>query len=284
MLPTFDPMSGLADYAFDPWSAFPSADVNGMPNNNPFGVWPTNPDTIGLAQPALTAASSGTQSEIDEIPGMEDIFEPGMPSIQEDAGSFEFDGQPSNSPPSNRRSLPPNFFASADVGMNGWNNEWQTQMSAFNNVTNEPKLLDNAPSATFDNAWQMTVFPAITDNPNRSALGLASRPVPQQTTSASTPTDDLMRSLFPEMDFSNDNMASNPSPQTSGSGKTPAFPSQMQMDDAYAVPFDNYQDNDEFTPQPWGDGSMIVPNDQFPSPFAFDQDFSSQDYSPSYTS
>lgn len=60
-----EPMSGMTDTSFDPWSALPSGDSASMPNNNPFGVWPSQADITGMSQPALTAASSGTQSEID---------------------------------------------------------------------------------------------------------------------------------------------------------------------------------------------------------------------------
>ncbi|KAK0814464.1 hypothetical protein LTS02_007826 [Friedmanniomyces endolithicus] len=146
-------MSGATDHAYDPWSAMPSADSLNMPNNNPFGVWPTNPNPSGVEQPALTAASSNTQSEIDEVSRMDDMFGFTMPSIQEDTGSLNLDGlQGPGSPQSNRRSLPANFFTSTQA-----NSEWL--MGFDGNMENEPKSFDGA-GAPNDAVFQQ-LFPDL---------------------------------------------------------------------------------------------------------------------------
>ena len=157
-LQQMDPMSALADNFFDPWSAFPSGDSQTMPNNNPFGVWATAHDLTGINQPALTAASSGTQSEADEIPAMEDVFEPGMPSIQEDPSRNGL--IPDNSNQVNRRSLPPNFFGNADFAMSAFNNSninWPAQCDVYNNTNDKTKSVDMQQSPMYDNSWQMPI-------------------------------------------------------------------------------------------------------------------------------
>ncbi|KAK6439016.1 hypothetical protein LTR95_004781 [Oleoguttula sp. CCFEE 5521] len=280
MFPPLEPLSSMSDYTFDPWSAFPSADGQLVPNNNPFGVWPTA--TPDAAQPALTAASSGTQSEIDEAPMMED-FEPGMPSIQEDDGTFDFDGLPSNSPSINRRSLPATFFGNADIDLPDLNNEWQNVAGPANSATDTSKAMDGM--TALDGAWQIPAFAdktIVTPDSGDDAFTTytSGRETARSVGSVNTPNDDLMRSLFPEMDFTSTvNMQSM---SMAAATKSPAFMSQLT---STAAPdsFDTFPETDEFTSQPWTDGSVNIPNDPFPSSYAFDQDFPRQDYSPSWT-
>ncbi|KAF2485458.1 hypothetical protein BDY17DRAFT_242970, partial [Neohortaea acidophila] len=108
-----DTIAGTNDSSFDPWSNFPSADSGVMPNNNPFGVWPTQHDSTSISQPTLTSASSTTQSEVDELPSMDD-YGYHMPSIQEDSNSDTVNAATESSPQTNRRSLPPGFFGNAE--------------------------------------------------------------------------------------------------------------------------------------------------------------------------
>ncbi|OQN98344.1 hypothetical protein B0A48_15611 [Cryoendolithus antarcticus] len=280
MFPPLEPLSSMSDYTFDPWSAFPSADGQLVPNNNPFGVWPTTaPD---LAQPALTAASSGTQSEVDEVPMMED-FEPGMPSIQEDDGTFDFDGLPTNSPSLNRRSLPANFFGNADFDLPDMSNEWQDSVGPANSTAESSKAVDGI--MALDGAWQIPAFAdntIVTPDSGDDAFTTytSGRETARSVRSVNTPNDDLMRSLFPEMDFTS--TVNTQSVTMSEATKSSAFLSQFSSADA-PNSFDAFPDADDFTSQPWTDGSINVPNDRFTSSYAFDQDFSSQDYSPSWT-
>lgn len=180
--PPFDNMDTLLESPFDDWP--PLEDISaGMPNNNPFGAWPTNAET-GLAQPALTAASSGTQSEIDEIPILEDVYTHGMPSIAE--VNFDLD---TGSPQTNRRSLPPGFFGNIDFS-SPTTDEWQAQMQD-NEMNNKP-----SPAMMFTDPWQSNLqVPA----PNSTTFN-AGRPMARSVGPANAPSGDIIKQLFPDMD------------------------------------------------------------------------------------
>jgi hypothetical protein len=277
---TVDPMSSVADNFFDPWSALPSGDSQVLPNNNPFGVWPTAHDLSGVNQPALTAASSGTQSEADEIPIMEDVFEPGMPSIQEDVSNPIRDGlMPDNNNQVNRRSLPPNFFGNADFAMTAFNtNNWPTQFDTYNNTTDKLKNMDMQQSSMFDNAWQMPVSQPMQDVPLNSMGGLPVSTAPSipQSSGSATPPDDIMRSLFPEMDFDNDTFGAENAYKQASQTSAPSIGSGVDLG--------ALSDQDMgFATQAWTDGSLSVPNDPFTSPYAFPDDFASQNYTSGWT-
>jgi hypothetical protein len=277
---TVDPMSSVADNFFDPWSALPTGDSQLLPNNNPFGVWPTAHDLSGVNQPALTAASSGTQSEADEIPIMEDVFEPGMPSIQEDISNPSRNSlMPDNTNQVNRRSLPPNFFGNADFAMTAFNtNNWPTQFDAYNNTTDKLKTMDTQQSSMFDNAWQMPVSQPMHDAPlnNMGGLPVSTAPSIPQSSGSATPPDDIMRSLFPEMDFDNDTFGAESAYKQANQTSAPSIGSGVDLG--------ALSDQDMgFATQSWTDGSLSVPNDPFTSPYAFPDDFASQNYTSGWT-
>lgn len=274
-----DPMSSLPDNYFDPWSALPSGDSQSIPNNNPFGVWPTQHDVSGLTQPALTAASSGTQSEVDEVPVMEDVFGSGMPSIQEDVSNPNGNGMMSgNSNQINRHSLPPNFFSNTDFAMSGFNNDWAAQFNnPYDNMNETMKSSDMAQPTMFDTAWQVPVSQPTTAAPTRSMGGLPfdsnAKSIPQSAGTA-TPSEDIMRSLFPGMDFDNDNNFAGGDSTFKQNAQTAAPSVTNGMD------MGNLSDQDmAFATQSWNDGSLSVPNDTFASPYAFPDEFTSQGYS-----
>jgi len=217
--PTFDPMSGV-DGSFDPWSNLPSGESISMPNNNPFGVWPTNNDSGNLVQPALTAASSGTQSEIeDEIPPMDDVYGFGMPSIQEDAGNFNFNEfNAPGSPQANRRSLPPNFLSSVFKSSDAMvpapdGGDWQPSNMDFTDMNEwKPKQYDNNQAMSFDNSWQMP----SSNNVAQRALGglpITGRPSSHSIGHTSAPNDELIQQLFPGIDFDGTTFGFSTSPQ-----------------------------------------------------------------------
>lgn len=278
-----EPSSGMADSSFDPWSSLPSGDsATGMPNNNPFGVWPSNNDFMGTAQPALTAASSGTQSEIDEIPLTDEMCAFGMPSIQEDnPGNFDFSSAPNaNSPQSNRRSLPPNFFSASDIMMPNATGDWQ--QSQFDNL-NPPdeafqKTFDTFPPANFDDIWQAPAFPPTTDLPHRQANGVAGagRPTSQSVGQSGTPPDELIRQLFPDIEPNGSLFNLTGSPQDFNAGDEKG----AYSGNATSAPMDFGQmdDDDGFTTQAWTDGSMSMPNEPFSPSYEVDQVFSGIDY------
>jgi hypothetical protein len=270
-LQQMDPMSALADNFFDPWSAFPSGDSQTMPNNNPFGVWATTHDLTGMNQPALTAASSGTQSEADEIPAMEDVFEPGMPSIQEDVSNPNDSLQPGNPSQGNRRSLPPGFFGNTDFAMSAFNN-WPPQSNAYDNMSDKTKTADLQTTSMFDDAWQMPVSQPEMPLQTMGGLPMSSnaRSIPQST-GTSTPPDDIMRTLFPEMDFDNDAFVADNTYKQASQSSAPSLTSGVDLG--------AMSDHEVgFAAQSWTDGSLSVPNDPFTSPYAFPTDFSNQGY------
>ena len=277
-----EPMSSITDNFFDPWSAYPTGDSQTMPNNNPFGVWPTSHDLSGVNQPALTAASSGTQSEADEIPIMEDVFEPGMPSIQEDVSNSGRNGSmPDVGNQVNRHSLPPNFFGNADFAMAGFNNgsnNWPTQFEAYNNNDDKMKTMDLQQSPVYDTNWQMPISQSTQPAPLLSMGGLpiSNAPSIPQSSGSTTPPDDIMRVLFPEMDFDNDTFGADNAYKQANPTSAPSISSGIDLG--------ALSDQDMgFAAQSWTDGSLSVPNDPFTSPYAYPDDFTSQNYSSGWT-
>lgn len=268
--PSFEPVSGMTDSSFDPWSTYPSAD-SVMPNNNPFGVWPTSTEGVHLAQPALTVASSGTTSEIDEIPPMEDTFDFIMPSIQEDMTEF----QTNSSPRTNRRSLPPDMFGNIDFVPSAAGTEWQNFTSAASSSNlgkgQTPQIRS---STSFDQTWQTTgARPLMTVAQHQlGGLPKVARPQSRSVGPYSAPPDDIMSQLFPEIDVSGTMFASSNS-QTSNAGDL----SGPTMD------FGSMDETMGFTTQPWSDGSLSIPIDMITSPYAPDQDYSTPDFTANWT-
>lgn len=274
--PPLDPMSGMADASYDPWSAFPSADSSNIPNNNPFGVWATTFDFSNTAQPALTAASSGTQSEIDELPTVDELCGYTMPSIQEDMGNFSDDmvGGDSNS---NRRSLPPNFFGNTDFTMPDLANEWRTPVNGLPDTDDgKPKSLVDDQALCLPEAWNTPTMPSMTSIAQRPAMPTSNpgRPQSYSVGAGSAPNDDMIRQLFPEFDFENAMLEGN-----SPTAMDPSSAKKMGgMTMNTSVDVGPMGETTAFTTQPWSDGSLSVPADNFTNPYTLDQDFSSQDY------
>lgn len=278
--PSYDNMSGATDNTFD-WSAAPSADPSGMPNNNYFGVWPTSSDNSNMGQPALTAASSGTTSEIDEMPQMEDAYGVVMPSIQEDV-DFDLINLPSgNSPQANRRSLPPGFFGNLDQMMPGMYPEFQTSVDNVDTTAeNKPRDQQSNLSSSFDETWQMPArqLPAM----SQRALGglpAGNRLQSRSLGPADAPGDEIIRQLFPDIDINSTNtFRPTSSPQMDFSLSKITTGPQMSAITSSPVDFSPMDADVGFTSQGFSDGSMTIPNDTFGSPYEIDQDFSSQDF------
>ncbi|KAK5166926.1 uncharacterized protein LTR77_007655 [Saxophila tyrrhenica] len=262
--PSYDGMSAMSNDSFEPFPSYIPASMTALPNNNPFDVWPTPTDNPNLAQPALTAASSGTTSEIDELPHMDEY----MPSIQEDLTAFDFANMGAgNTPELNRRSLPPGFFGNNDFALASMGNEWQGPMQD----TSKAPMPLNRQTTSLNQGWP---FPNLGSMPDASHRPLAhgvpatSRPQSRSLGPTSAPDDDILKQLFPDIDesgnyFSNSQMTNLPSslPQDFG-----------PVDEASTA----------FTTQPWSDGSLSIPNDvlaggcdlerEFPGPeFAWGQ-------------
>ena len=285
--PSFDLMSGVSNDSFDPWSALPSGDSTGIPNNNPFSAWPTSNDGTNIAQPALTAASSGTTSEIDEVPQMDEMYGFTMPSIQEDAVDFNLMNMPSgNSPQSNRRSLPPNMFGNVDINMMGLPPEWQTPVDSFNATgENKTRGQQNASSTGFDETWQMPNLRPITSVPQRALGGLpaASRPQSRSVGPASAPNDDVMKQLFPELDINGSMFGPTSSPQINMSNDKTMNEVRSSSATSAPIDFGPMDTSVGFTSQPWSDGSLSVPNDDFTTSYDLDQHFSNPDFSANWS-
>lgn len=256
MFPAFEPMSDMIEASFDPWSAYPSAES--MPNNNPFGAWPTTVDHSGITQPALTAASSGTQSEIDEIPAMEDLYGFSMPSIQEDIGTFDFESPPNDPSAGNRRSLPPGFFGNADFTLPPHvNNVWQTPVES----------IQDSDEGKFPEAWSTPTMSTMTSIPDRQSATTPNmgRPQSHSIGPGSVPNDDLIRQLFPDMFDSADGNTSTVDPGSEAK--------RMDMSGLSVSTSNPMDDGMDFTSQSWSDGSMTVPNDDFASQYDLEQDY-----------
>ncbi|KAI6888758.1 hypothetical protein KC363_g3224 [Hortaea werneckii] len=259
-----EPLSGIADQAFDPWSNMPSGDGSLMPTDNYFGAWPTGTDNVGLSQPALTAASSGTQSEIDEISGVDDMYGFGMPSIQEDMSSTNFLGASgADSPQSNRRSLPPDFLSV----LPGTGSEWQPNESGFaaSTAQTERKEAPGSQIMNFDNnMWQMPPLLPATELPYRQAnfQSTMSQPFSQGFNAASRSGPDPFEELFPGMDCSGTGYSS-----LNNSQDLDSF-SKSVPSNATSAPINFPPSNaNGFNSQPWTDGPMSVPNNPFASPY-----------------
>ena len=290
---SLDPMSGAVDSAFDPWSAYPSADSAAMPNNNPFGVWPSSTDNMNVAQPALTVASSGTTSEIDEMPPMEEVYDFPMPSIQEDSGFNLANMSTGNSPQFNRRSLPPGFFGNTDFGMTGVGNDWPTPTAGFNNFVAENKssVPPSSQSASFDESWPMTSGRQITSVPQRAIGGMqTSRPQSRSVGSVgpgSAPNDDLIKQLFPELDINGSMFGPSNSPEmnmtvSKGMNSMPTSnPTSAPID--FGGPMDT-SSSYATTTQPWSDGSLSIPNDDLPTSYDdLDEDFPNPNFNANWS-
>jgi len=271
--PIFDPMSGV-DNSYDPWSTFPSSDSLVFPNNNPFGAWATTFDASALAQPALTAGSSCTQSDIDEIPPTDEIYQCAMPSIAED----DLNDASAEGNNGNRRSLPPNFFGNTDFTAafpNNWQplengseqnldaNKVKSPMQTFNSISNE-----SWSTPTMNNAVHRGMVP--TGRPQSHSIG-----------PGSAPNDDIIKQLFPDIDVAT-TFGSVPSPGDMAfmaMKRFGGFPSDDRMPSSAEYIMD---ESAAFTTQPWTDGTMPITNDVFTHAYNLDQDFSTPDFSSSW--
>lgn len=276
---TFDPMSGLTDSSFDPWSSMPSSDSTGMPSNNPFGVWPTMADHNSISQPALTVASSGTQSEVDEIPLMEDLHGYPMPSIQEDLDNDTVNFGSGNSPQLNRRSLPPGFFGNVDFGNSGPTSDWQ---GSLRDITAAQKQMQYNTPTNFDDFWQMSPTQMSSSVPQRAIGNLPFSPRPQSRSvgSSNIPNDEIIKQLFPDLDLNSSMFGSTGSPQMnmdrSMGGVSKSSITSAPMD------FGPMDESIGFTSQGWSDNSISVPNDTFTSSYDLDQDYSDPRFPPDW--
>jgi hypothetical protein len=269
--PMFDPMSGV-DSSYDPWSTFPSSDSLGFPNNNPFGAWATTFDASALAQPALTAGSSCTQSDIDEIPPTDEMYHFTMPSIAEDdLNDASADGNNGN-----RRSLPPNFFGNTDFAA-AFPNNWQplNNGSEQNFEANKAKSPMQTFNSTGNESWST---PTMTNAVHRGMMPTG-RPQSHSIGPGSAPNDDIIKQLFPDIDVTT-TFGSVPSPGDMAFMAMKRFRGGLPSDDRMPASAEYMMDESAaFTTQPWTDGSVPIANDVFTSAYNLDQDFSTPDFS-----
>ncbi|PIB00634.1 Copper resistance protein [Cercospora beticola] len=269
--PAFEPMSGVADGSYDPWSILPTTDS--MPNNDPFGVWTSQFDSSNVAQPALTAASSGTQSEIDEIPTVDDLYGLAMPSIQEDVATFPLDSAMNDTNNVNRRSLPPNFFGNADFNMSNMGNEWGMPAGdGFGTSTNKIKAESTAQGSPYAQ-WPTTSFG--TSAASRTASVTAGgRPQSQSVGPANAPSDDLMKQLFPGIEV-NDNQFSIGSSGAEGHQASQTLSGTTSPPNSQLMDTSHSPNNFGFVSQSWSDGSLSVPVDAFSDPYNLESGYDS---------
>jgi hypothetical protein len=153
-------------------------------------------------------------------------------------------------------------------------NNWPAQSNAYDNMSDKTKTADLQTSSMFDDAWQMPVSQPTNDMPIQTMGGLPmssnARSIPQST-GTSTPPDDIMRTLFPEMDFDNDAFVADNTYKQASQSSAPSLTSGVDLG--------AMSDHEVgFSAQSWTDGSLSVPNDPFTSPYAFPNDFSNQGY------
>ncbi|KAF2207880.1 hypothetical protein CERZMDRAFT_71144 [Cercospora zeae-maydis SCOH1-5] len=265
--PAFEPMSGVADGSYDPWSILPTTDS--MPNNDPFGAWTSQFDCSNVAQPALTAASSGTQSEIDEMPVVDDLYGLAMPSIQEGVAAFPLDAAMSDANNVNRRSLPPNFFGNADFNMSNMGNEWGMPASdAYGTTPDKIKAASNAQGSPYTQ-WP-TVSSATSAAARTARVMSAGRPQSQSVGPSNAPSDDLMKQLFPGIDV-------NDSPCLAGAAG--AHQAGQNLNGTTSPPNSQLMDTSQspnsfdFVSQSWSDGSLSVPVDAFSDPYNLESSY-----------
>ncbi|KAH9827825.1 Copper resistance protein [Teratosphaeria destructans] len=258
-----EPASAIADSSYDPWSALPSADSAGIASNNFFGAWPTNVDPTGMVQPALTAASSGTQSEIDELPPMDDLYGFTMPSIQEVDGGFS-GATGLGSPGLNRRSLPADFKP-IDITSPTAESDWQNMVGGMNAPSTDNLMGYGSSSQPNYNDWQTAS--GAPKSPRPRGLPMYGRSASRSLGPSSAPandSDDLMRQLFPEME------------------NTPSMfsPTKDPLSGTAGMDFGPMDENLDFTAHQWNDGSMSMPTDNasFPSPFDMSRNYSNPDF------
>lgn len=248
-----DENMGMVDRAnLEDWASFSLEDLLSISGNDTLGLFNSNLDVNNLVQPALTAASSGTQSEIDEIPAIEDVYARGMPSIAEDVG-FDQNSQSVNNPSqNNRRSLPPSFFGNVDFTVPDLDLEWQAQLPPFE--SNAKPTQDVA----FNDPWQNTV-PQVRNAYGN--FGTTGRPASQSLGSSSAPNVDVLKQLFPDMEM--DESMGPASPRTNAAYETAFTTASM---DSLQIDAESLQNTVQR--QIWQDGSMSIPNDVYASTFA----------------
>jgi hypothetical protein len=259
------------DSSYDPWSTFPSSDSLVFPNNNPFGAWATTFDASALAQPALTAGSSCTQSDIDEIPPADEMYHFAMPSIAED----DLNDATAEGNNVNRRSLPPNFFGNTDF-TTAFPETWQpldngSEQNLDANKTKSPMQTFNTVGTE---SWST---PTMTSAVHRGMVPTG-RPQSHSIGPGSAPNDDIIRQLFPDIDIST-TFGSVPSPGDMAFMAMKRFGGVSSCDRMQASTDYIMDESAAFTTQPWADGSMPVANDVFTSAYNLDQDFTMPDYS-----
>ena len=277
--PSYDTASGLSENNFA-WSSVPSANNAGVPFNNYFDVWPTTTENGTFGQPALTAASSGTTSEIDEMPQMEEDYRGIMPSIQED-GDFDLIKIPSGgSPQLNRRSLPPSFFGNVDFE-SGMYPEAQLPGDNFPaGLESKNRLLQGGFSSTCNDPWQMPDPRSVPNVAQRALGGLPYTPRPQSRSlgPANAPGDDIIKQLFPELDVNGGSFGPTSSPQMNFTiDRNISVP--QSSGPTYSENFSPMDAEMNFSSQAFSDGSLSIPNDTFTSSYDMDQIYSSQEFS-----
>ncbi|KAF2726166.1 hypothetical protein K431DRAFT_3116 [Polychaeton citri CBS 116435] len=290
--PSLEPVSSVADSQFDPWSAFPSSEVATYPNNNPFGVWPTSSDISSITQPALTAASSGTQSEIDDLPPVDD-FGINMPPSHNDIAGASYNLEPSASTEQqvNRNSLPPDFFSTF-----GYNMRMNSDSSQhFNGMAG---ISDNPPKEVTDGGQTfmgVSKWPAPSQSPvaktapklfhrktvgsdnfaNANPLPASGRPASQSVGPANAPNDDLIKELFPDIDISGSASAAG--------GNATAATAFSPLATSTSNEYGGFDSSSSFTSPPWNGGEMSASPSNFDSPYDFNQNFQPQQAFPNWS-
>ena len=278
---SIDPVSGLLESPFDPWSAFPSADSGALSTNNPFGSWPTSFDLASIGQPALTVASSSTQSESDENPFAEDGFGYQMPSIREDINNdvtMLSAGAPLEL---NRRSLPPGFFGNTDFGTEQGPGDWPVASEAWNSNV-QGKARDGGTSG-YNETWQVPSVLNVPSIPQQAFAEVRSSSQPRSRSNLPdyVQNQDVIKQLFPDFDADYDMFASNGGPQIDArKGINDRSRASNVSAPSEVGPMDEVTD---FNGLMWDNSILRSPNDIFTNSYDMDQDFTTSQYDPDWS-
>jgi len=274
-------VSGLLESPFDPWSAFPSADSGALSTNNPFGSWPTSFDLASIGQPALTVASSSTQSESDENPFAEDGFGYQMPSIREDINNdvtMLSAGAPLEL---NRRSLPPGFFGNTDFGTEQGPGDWPVASEAWNSNV-QGKARDGGTSG-YNETWQVPSVLNVPSIPQQAFAEVRSSSQPRSRSNLPdyVQNQDVIKQLFPDFDADYDMFASNGGPQIDArKGINDRSRASNVSAPSEVGPMDEVTD---FNGLMWDNSILRSPNDIFTNSYDMDQDFTTSQYDPDWS-
>lgn len=263
-LTSFEPLAKSLDDSYGPWPAIPSAEPETYAVDDHLGLWSAASGSAPPSQTSTTAASSGTYSEIEDIPEVDESCTAYGPYVDHtidraNVASALLDFVATNY----RHSLPPGFFGNTNFSVPGLN------------YTGESSLYDTAGrtgsqayTQQTDRAWQTCGVQGMGPTPRQAS---------QDTLQARSQSDmhispskgGLTGSFFPEVDIDRSHYAhfhDSPSQMHTNFGWGDFAASETD-------PFDFGTSDVDFVAPQWGHNSTNVPDDNVTMPMSMDMDF-----------